>query len=151
MRFVRPATSRRPSLLRKRLSDSRSRKGIGRRSGQSKLFSRPIADAVKGAIALAVGPPARSGTGRRHRRPLLVLVYLLDRREGVLDQVVRDLQPDDRALNVGRPEMDAAADPGAEDFLERVRETSEGTRRVRVVAEGVEGDLVGAEEGLERV
>ncbi len=59
------------------------------------------------------------------RRPLL------DRCEIVPEKVVGDLPAHDRALDIGRPEVDAAPDPGVEDLFQR----SEKREKLRDVCE----------------
>jgi DNA-binding SARP family transcriptional activator len=51
--------------------------------------------------------------------------------EVMLLEVVGDLLPEDGALDVGRPEVDAAPDAGVDDLLERHGEAVEGARRTR--------------------
>ena len=74
-----------------------------------------------------------------------------DRLEVVLLEVVGDLLAEHRSLHVGGAEVDAGPHSGVDDLLERVREPVEAPRGTGFVAEGAEGDLVGAEEVLERV
>src|SRR5215218_2191484 len=77
------------------------------------------------------------------------------RLEVVLVEPARDLLAEHRALHVGGAEVDAAPDAGIDDLLERVREAVEAPRRAgrreALVAGRREGDLVGAQEGLQRV
>ena len=74
-----------------------------------------------------------------------------DRLEVVLLEVVGDLLAEHRSLHIGGAEVDAGPHAGVDDFLEDVRETVEAPRGAGFVAERAEGDLVGAEEVLERV
>src|SRR4029453_4464171 len=75
--------------------------------------------------------------------------------EVVLAQVVGDLLAGDGSLNVGGSEVDSGPNTGVDDLLECRREALEAPRwtgcgRALVAGRG-EGDLVGAEERLERV
>ena len=83
-------------------------------------------------------------------RPVLSCCYS-DRLEVVLLEVVGDLLAEHGSLHVGGAEVDAGPDAGVDDLLERIREPVEAPRGAGFVAEGAEGDLVGAEEVLERV
>ena len=65
--------------------------------------------------------------------------------------VVGDLLAELGSLLVGGAEMDAGPHSGVDDLFERVREPVEAPRGTGFVAEGAEGDPVGAEEVLERV
>src|SRR5882762_2865967 len=69
----------------------------------------------------------------------------------MLLEVVGDLLAEPGSLLVGGAEMDASPHSGVDDLLERVREPVEAPRGTGFVAEGAEGDPVGAEEVLERV
>ena len=66
-------------------------------------------------------------------------------------EVVGDLLAEHGALHVGGAEVDAGPHSGVDDLLGRVREPIEAARGTGFVAEGAEGNLVGAEEILERV
>ena len=71
--------------------------------------------------------------------------------EIVLLDVVGDLLAELSSLLVGGPEMDASPHSGVDDLFERVREPIEAPRRTGFVAEGAEGNPVGAEEVLQCV
>jgi hypothetical protein len=75
----------------------------------------------------------------------------LDRLEVVLLEVMGDLLAEHRSLHVGGAKVDAAPYSGVDDLIQRVGEALEAPRGTGFVAEGAEGDLVGAEEVLERV
>ena len=62
-----------------------------------------------------------------------------------------DLIAERGSLRVGGAEVDAAPHSGVDDLLERVRKPVEAPRGTGFVAEGAEGDFVGAEEVLQRV
>ncbi len=74
-----------------------------------------------------------------------------DRLEVVFLEVVGDLLAEPGSLFVGGAEMDAGPHSGVDDLFERVREPAEAPRGTGFVAEGAEGDFVGAEEVLQRV
>ena len=71
--------------------------------------------------------------------------------EVVLLEVVGDSPAELRSLPVGGAEVDARPDSRIDDFPERVGEPLKAARSAGFVAEGAEGDLIGAEEVLERV
>ena len=75
----------------------------------------------------------------------------MDRLEVVLLEVVGDLLAEHGALHVGGAEVDAGPYSSVNDLLGRVREAVEAPRRAGFVAERAEGNLVGAEEVLERL
>ena len=75
----------------------------------------------------------------------------LGRLEVVLVEIVGDLFAEHGSLRVGGAEVDAGPHSGVDDLLVRVREPVEAPRGTGFVAEGAEGDLVGAEEALQRV
>src|SRR5512132_3448904 len=95
----------------------------------------------------------------------VLLLALLERRgappgwclglEVVLPQVLGDLLAQHGSLHVGGAEVDAAPHARADDLLEGLREAVEAPRRAgcgtALVADRGERDLVGAEEGLQRV
>src|SRR5882672_5394648 len=66
-------------------------------------------------------------------------------------EVVGDLFAELGSLLVGGAEVDAGPHSGVDDLLERVREPVEAPRGTGFVAEGAEGDPVGAKEVPERV
>ena len=74
-----------------------------------------------------------------------------DRLEVVLLEVVGDLLAEHGSLHVGGAEVDAGPHSSVDDLLGRVREPVEAPRRTGFVAERAEGNLVGAEEVLERL
>src|SRR5512133_3094078 len=75
--------------------------------------------------------------------------------EVVLPHILGDLLAQHGSLHVGGAEVDAAPHARADDLLERLREAIEAPRRAgcgtALVADRGERDLVGAEEGLQRV
>ena len=71
--------------------------------------------------------------------------------EVVFLEVAGDLLAEPGSLLVGGAEMDASPHSGVDDLVERVREPVEAPRGTGFVAEGAEGDPVGAEEVPERV
>src|SRR5438105_9491764 len=76
---------------------------------------------------------------------------LVDRLEVVLLEVLSDLLAEHRSLRVGGAEVDARPHSGVDNFAEHIREPLEAPRGTGFVAERADGDLVGAEEVLERV
>ena len=69
----------------------------------------------------------------------------------MLLEVVGDLLAEPGSLLVGGAEVDAGPHSGVDDLFERVGEPVEAPRGTGFVAEGAEGNPVGAEEVLERV
>src|SRR6266699_3423073 len=76
---------------------------------------------------------------------------LVDRLEVVLLEVLSDLLAEHRSLRVCGAEVDARPHSGVDNFAEHIREPLEAPRGTGFVAERAHGDLVGAEEVLERV
>src|SRR5512132_3202659 len=74
-----------------------------------------------------------------------------DRVEIVLLEVLGNLLAELGSLLIGGAEMDASPHSGVDDLFERIREPVEAPRGTGFVAEGAEGDPVGAEEVPERV
>src|SRR5437016_6645073 len=75
----------------------------------------------------------------------------VDRLEIMLLEVLGDLLTEHRSLNVGGAEVDAGPHSGVDNFAEHIREPLEAPRRTGFAAEDADGDLVGAEEVLERM
>ena len=74
-----------------------------------------------------------------------------ERLEVVLLEVLRDLLAEHGSLRVSGAEVDSGPHSGVDELLERVRQAVETPSCARLIAKGAEGDLVGAEEVLERV
>src|SRR5437899_9069866 len=75
----------------------------------------------------------------------------MDRLEVVLLEVLSDLLAEHGSLRVGGAEVDARPHSGVDNFAEHIREPLEAPRGTGFVTERADGDLVGAEEVLERV
>src|SRR5438876_12247670 len=76
---------------------------------------------------------------------------LVDRLEVVLLEVLSDLLAEHRSLRVGGAEVDARPHSSIDNFAEHIREALEDPSGKGFVDERADGDLVGAEEVLERV
>jgi len=74
-----------------------------------------------------------------------------DRLEVVLLEVMNDSLAEHGALGIGLAEVNAGPHSGVDDLLERLRQPIKAARSTGFVAEGTEGNLVGAEEGLGRM
>ena len=75
----------------------------------------------------------------------------VDRLEVVFLEILGDLLAEHGSLRVGGAEVDAGPHSGVDNFAEHIREPLEAPRRAGFAAEDADGDLVGAEEVLERV
>ena len=69
----------------------------------------------------------------------------------MLLEVVGDLLAEHGSLRVGGAKVNAGVHSGVDHLLQHVGEAVEAPRGTRFVAEGADGDLVGAEKVLERV